>query len=69
MQPLALSDTQLAIIKTFAAPLNSHQRSAYLQRVAQLLRGHDLEDGHVHRVARITQAELLRPSVAIDGRR
>jgi hypothetical protein len=35
--PLALTDEQLDIIRNFAEPLNPHDRSAYLQRVAALL--------------------------------
>jgi len=63
-------DVQLAIIKTFAAPLNSHQRGPFLERVAVLLRGQEnLGDGTVHRCAQIAQAEFGRLPAQIDGRR
>jgi DNA-directed RNA polymerase specialized sigma24 family protein len=51
MRPLALSDQQLAIIRRAAAPLHPRDRSAFLQRVAELLNGQEIGDGTVARAA------------------
>jgi hypothetical protein len=59
--PLALTDDQLSIIQRAAGPLHPHDRSAYLETVAELLNGHELGDGIVARAAREAQAKFLRP--------
>jgi hypothetical protein len=43
-----------------ASPLHPHDRSAYLERVAELLRGRELGDGIVARAAREAQRQFMR---------
>jgi hypothetical protein len=51
--PLAFSDSQIATIRDIAAALvPPHLRSRYLERLSELLAGHDLGDGIVARMAR-----------------
>jgi hypothetical protein len=51
--PLSLTDAQLATVTDIAqAHVQPHMRSKYLERVAELLHGHDLGDGIVARMAR-----------------
>jgi hypothetical protein len=59
--PLAFTDPQMDVILRAAEPLHPQDRSAYLQRVADLLNGHELGDGLVSRAARQAQRELFRP--------
>jgi hypothetical protein len=66
--PLALTDSELDIVRNFAEPLLPEQRDAYLQRVAQLLRGRELGDGVVSRMAQLAQSEFRRVPAQIDGR-
>jgi hypothetical protein len=68
MPPLALTDEQLAAIRRYAEPIHPHDRSAYLQRVAVLLRDRELGDGIVARVAQQAQAEFRRSPPQINGR-
>jgi hypothetical protein len=65
---LALSDTQLDIIHRFAQPLDVDDRGEYLKRVAALLRGQEIGDGLVSRMAQLAQAEFRRMPAQIDGR-
>jgi hypothetical protein len=65
---LALNDDQLAVVQRMAAPLNRHDRSKYLERVAQLLDGETIGDGVIHRAAKRAQSEFLTTAAAIDGR-
>jgi len=70
-QPLALTDEHLRIVRDHAAPLLPSARSAFLQRVAQLLHGErELGAGVVSRACRTAQAEFIARSTApaIDGR-
>jgi hypothetical protein len=60
MKPVALTDDQLAQVQRCAAPLNPHDRGAYLERVAQMLNGHEIGDGLVGRVVREVQRQFLR---------
>lgn len=64
--PLALTDDQMHIIQRMAAPVHPNDRGAYLQTVADLLRGQPLGDGTVSRAAREAQKRFLRP-VDING--
>jgi hypothetical protein len=65
---LALSDTQLDIIRRLAEPLVYADRDPYLARVAELLRGCELGDGVVGRAARQAQAEFRRsPTLEVRG--
>ena len=68
--PLALTDDQMRIVLDAAAPLLPAARSAFLRRVAQLLRGErELAEGVVSRACRAAQAEFLARATApaIDG--
>jgi len=65
---LALSDNQLDIIRRFAQPLHINDRDQYLKRVAALLRGQELGDGLVSRMAQMAQAEFRRIPAQVDGR-
>jgi hypothetical protein len=49
--PVALTDTQLREIKLAAQMVPYDLRAAYLEKVMTELRGKDLGDGLVHRVA------------------
>jgi hypothetical protein len=60
MKPLALSDEQLLTVQRAAEPLHPHDRGAYLERVAEMLSGHEIGDGLVGRVAREAQRQFLR---------
>jgi hypothetical protein len=64
---LALSDTQLDIIHRFAQPLDVKDRGPYLERCAQLLRGQEIGDGIVSRMAQMAQAEFRRLPAQING--
>jgi hypothetical protein len=59
-QPLALTDDQMSIIQRAASPLHPHDRGPFLERVAELLQGHELGDGIVSRAARAAQRQFLR---------
>jgi hypothetical protein len=59
--PLAITDDQMSIIQRAASPLHPHDRGPFLERVAELLRGHELGDGIVSRAAREAQARFWRP--------
>jgi hypothetical protein len=60
MKPIALTNSQLLTIQRAAGPLHPQDRGPYLERVAELLRGHELGDGLVGRVAREAQHQFLR---------
>ena len=60
MKPIALSDSQLDQVYRSAEPLHPHDRSAYLEKVAELLNDHEIGDGLVGRVAREAQRLFLR---------
>jgi hypothetical protein len=60
-KPIAVSDTQLAAVQRAAEPLHPDDRGPYLERVAQLLNGHEIGDGVVGRVVREAQRQFLRP--------
>jgi hypothetical protein len=57
---IALTDNQLLILKTLAAPLSPQQRHVFLEVVANRLSGIEIGDGTVHSVAVAVQRELLR---------
>ena len=67
---LALTDDQLTIVQNFAEPLEPALHGAYLQRVAALLRGRELGDGVVSRMAQLAQSEFRRaaPAYSVRGR-
>ena len=56
---LALTDHQLAEIKSMAHQLPRDQRRRYLQRIAELLVRRDFGDGDVHRAARVAASEIM----------
>ena len=51
MMPIALSDSQLCELMQAAQLVPLDLRNVFLERVAARLRGKDLGDGLVHRVA------------------
>jgi hypothetical protein len=62
MSPLSLSDDQMDAVMRAAAPLHPADRSLFLQRIAERLRGVEvLGDGLVARIAREVQREFFRP--------
>jgi hypothetical protein len=60
-----LTDTQLAILKTLAAPLSPQQRHTFLEVVANRLANTEIGDGSVHAVAAAVQREILRGGGAV----
>jgi hypothetical protein len=61
MSPLSLSDDQMDAVMRAAAPLHPADRSAFLERMAERLRGIEvLGDGLVARIAREVQREFFR---------
>ena len=60
--PLALTDAELDQIMRYAGPLHPRVRRAFIEHVANRLRGKTLGDGLVHRVC----AEVLRESGIFD---
>ena len=60
MKPIGLSDEQLLTIQRAAGPLHPQDRDLYLEKVAELLNGHEIGDGLVGRVAREAQRQFLR---------
>jgi hypothetical protein len=67
-RPIALTDTQLNAIMDAAEPLHPHDRTSFLEWVAERLNGRELGDGFVGRVVRETQREFWHPP-EIDPRR
>jgi hypothetical protein len=64
MTPIRLTDTQLREVQQAALMVPIELRGLYLERVADQLRGKDLGDGFVHRVA----YEVARSLVWDTGR-
>jgi hypothetical protein len=60
MKPIALTDEQLLTIQRAAGPLHPRDRGPYLEKVAEMLNGHEIGDGLVGRVAREAQRQFLR---------
>ena len=60
MKPIGLTDEQLLTIQRAAAPLHPQDRGLYLEKVAEMLSGHEIGDGLVGRVAREAQRLFLR---------
>jgi hypothetical protein len=57
--PLALTDSQLALIQQAAEPIAPKLRSAFLEQVAHLLAGaSEIGDGAIARACRAAQAEF-----------
>jgi hypothetical protein len=65
MPPISLSDDEMATVWRLAEPLPRHERTAYLELVAQKLRGQGVGPGAVARAAAEAQRTLmssLRPA-------
>jgi hypothetical protein len=60
-RPLALTDEQMSQVLRCAEPLAPYDRGAYLERVAEQLRGRELGDGVVHLVCREVQRQFFSP--------
>jgi hypothetical protein len=65
MIPIALTDAQMRELLQAAATIPFELRDGYLTRVAARLRGLDIGDGTVHRVA----YEVAREMIWAAGRR
>jgi hypothetical protein len=65
MTPIALTDRQMAELRQAAETVPYELRERYLERVAARLRGQDLGDGVIHRVA----FEVAREMIWDAGRR
>jgi hypothetical protein len=57
---VALTDAQILQIQRCALPLNRQDRGAYLEKVLEMLDGHEIGDGLVARAAREAQHMFLR---------
>jgi hypothetical protein len=69
MPPIALSDSQLDIVLNASRPLQPHQRPAFLEAVAQALRGQPIGDGVVFRICHEQQRLMFDPpDVSESGR-
>ena len=60
MKPIGLTDSQLLTIQRAVAPLHPQDRGPYLEKVAEMLNGHEIGDGLVGRAAREAQRQFLR---------
>jgi hypothetical protein len=58
--PIELTDSQLDQVYRCAEPLHPHDRTPYLERVAEMLRGREIGDGVVARAVREAQAQFMR---------
>jgi hypothetical protein len=56
---LALTDEQVKLVQTAAAPLPYRCRDAFLQKLATQIDGRDIGDGELHRIAHAIAQELL----------
>jgi hypothetical protein len=64
MPPIKLTDAELDAVMAAARPLAPHQRDAFLQRVAELLRTcGEVGPGSVHRAIAEAQREHFDPPV------
>jgi hypothetical protein len=62
LKPISLSDSQLSMILSAAAPLPRADRDGYLELVAQQLRERSMiGDGDVHRAIAIAQKAFFVP--------
>jgi len=53
------TDDQMDTVRAFAAPLHRTQRSAFVARVADLLRGREVGPGALHRACALVQREMF----------
>jgi hypothetical protein len=60
MKSIGLTEEQLLAIQRAAGPLHPQDRGPYLEKVAEMLNGHEIGDGLVGRVAREAQRQFLR---------
>jgi hypothetical protein len=63
MPPLALSDDQLTTILRTAQPIAPDLRPAYLEAIAEALRGRELGDGLVGRTCAELQKKFFDPPI------
>jgi hypothetical protein len=61
--PIKLTDCQIEVIMTAAAPLAPADRSPFLEAVAAGLRDREIGDGLVHRVIAEAQRKFFAPPV------
>ena len=68
MPLIALTDRQIAELKTIAATIPRRLRALFAQRLAELLRGHaDPGDGDVWRAAHQAAREIIAPKQPQTG--
>jgi hypothetical protein len=61
MKPIGLTDSQLLTIQRAAGPLHPQDRGPYLEKVAEMLNGHEIVgDGLVGRICAQCQRMFLR---------
>jgi hypothetical protein len=58
---LKLTDAQLDTVYNAAGPLHADDRGAFLERVAEMLTGHEIGDGSVGRAVALAQERYFRP--------
>jgi len=70
-RPLALTDNQMAELRTVIERVPYKHRREFLERVAEQLRGRDFGDGDVHRAAVAAAREITarepRGTNVLDG--
>jgi hypothetical protein len=68
-KPISLSDEELTIVMNICAPLQPHERSALLSKLAEHLRGARAEigPGGLHRLARELLRQVWRPPASTFG--
>ena len=67
MRPLRLTDDQLSALWRAAEPLHVQDRGAFLQAVAEALRGQELGDGAVFRAIREAQRKFYDAPISLFG--
>jgi hypothetical protein len=60
MSPIALTDSQMVCVQDAARHIPPWQRSAFLERLAELLQGNGYWRWQVHRACRAAAAETVR---------
>ncbi len=65
--PIRLTDDQLGVIYSAAAPLHRADRDAFLRNVAERLRGIEIGDGSIARACRDAQRQFISPPALNHG--
>jgi hypothetical protein len=67
MQPLALTDEQLNAVMAAAAVIDPRRRGAFLEALAEQLRGQPVGDGSLHRAIALLQPRF-HDSMSVNTR-